>query len=46
MNGDSVTIGGLVSSAIFGFDIDIEPILIEGKTFEEWVKYWVNSWFE
>ena len=30
----------------FGFDVDVKPILINGKTIEEWVKYWVNSWFE
>ena len=31
---------------IFGFDINVQPVLINGKTVEEWVKYWVNSWFE
>ena len=31
---------------IFGFDINVEPIELQGKTAEEWVKYWVNSWFE
>ena len=32
--------------SIFGFDIDVQPIKINGKTIEEWVKSWVNSWFE
>ena len=32
---------------IFGFDLDFVPaITIKGKTPEEWVKYWINSWFE
>ena len=32
---------------ILGFDLDFVPaIIIEGKTPEEWVKYWINSWFE
>ena len=32
--------------SIFGFGIDMEPLLINGKTIEEWVRVWVNSWFE
>ena len=32
--------------SIIGFDINVKPILFEGKTLEEWVKYWVNSWFD
>ena len=32
---------------IFGFDLDFVPaITIKGKTPEEWVKYWINSWLE
>ena len=32
---------------IFGFDLDfVTAITIKGKTPEEWVKYWINSWFE
>ena len=31
---------------IFGFDINVEPWKPYGKTLEEWVKYWINSWFE
>lgn len=29
-----------------GKSINAEPWKPNGKTLEEWVKYWVNSWFE
>lgn len=32
--------------SIFGYGIDVEPLLINGKTIQEWVNVWVNSWFE
>ena len=31
---------------IAGFTIDAEPLLVDGKTLEELVKEWINSWID
>ena len=44
-----MTRGGIIRSGelcIFGFDIDVEPWRPYGKTPQEWIKRWINSWFE
>ena len=43
----SLSLNGNVLNSSFGFDLDFIPaITIKGKTPEEWLKYWINSWFE